>query len=433
MKNCIKLALIVTLAISFIKLDLTSQIITKQTLTERVPIGSIMPDLKAEYILNGQHEKVITKDHLAGKVVVLEFWGTWCAPCIKQFPKLNNLVKEFSQEELVIISITAESENIIKPFLKRRPLDTWIVSDTDKSIINDFGVSVYPTTVIINKDGSIHDYISADGLSTDYLSELIDTEKVKTSNSTTSETKSPIHIAQFGKPAVDKKTITAQPNVKTVVYGQNNVETNTKPVYSVSVEKDVDNGFTGGILGKAMGIIDQKGWTMRSALAYIYGVSETLIDGPKEILNTKIKVTTDLPRNNAPLVDQLLKEALKEKFNLDITQSQTKLEMLTLSAPEGVTKYLTPTKFQKGKFSADDGVIAGRNWGMKNLIKNVELVLKESIHDDTNLKDRYDYDLYWDHEKPETIIKALEDQLGLALKKTIQSVEVLKVKLKDPN
>ena len=96
-----------------------------------------------------------------GKVVLLNFWATWCAPCIAEFPELLNLAKN-EQDNVILIAVSVDEkiENI-KPFLKRYNLNTKldnviIAHDDGKKISHDiFQISTYPETFILAPDLTI--------------------------------------------------------------------------------------------------------------------------------------------------------------------------------------------------------------------------------------------------------------------------------------
>lgn len=99
----------------------------------------------------------ISSGSLKGNVIVLNYWGTWCAPCVKEIPELNELVKKFKSENVsfIALAINTSSENLIKNFLPKNPFSYNIVLiDKDKYYINAF-----PTHVVINNQNVVVDII----------------------------------------------------------------------------------------------------------------------------------------------------------------------------------------------------------------------------------------------------------------------------------
>ncbi len=90
-----------------------------------------------------------------GKPVVLEFWSTWCKPCIAAFPHINALADSFSGR-FQFISISQESRRTVEPFLEKHELRTAVAVDTEQgSTHRVFGVWVIPRTFVLSSDGVV--------------------------------------------------------------------------------------------------------------------------------------------------------------------------------------------------------------------------------------------------------------------------------------
>jgi uncharacterized protein (TIGR03435 family) len=91
---------------------------------------------------------------LRGTTVVVEFWATWCGPCIAAIPHMNDLAEAF-QGEVVFISVTDEPEEKTFALRDKRPMKSVLGFDTDKSMHKAYGVRAIPATFVVDKAGTI--------------------------------------------------------------------------------------------------------------------------------------------------------------------------------------------------------------------------------------------------------------------------------------
>jgi thiol:disulfide interchange protein DsbD len=106
-------------------------------------------------LLNGGS---LTLDSLRGKVVLIDFWATWCVPCISEIPTFNQLKKDYGSRGLEVIAISLDEEGAakVKPFLKAHPMDyTQVIGDKSTSASFNVSDSSLPVTLLIDKQGRI--------------------------------------------------------------------------------------------------------------------------------------------------------------------------------------------------------------------------------------------------------------------------------------
>ncbi len=120
-------------------------------------------------------EKLISKTD--GKILLLNFWATWCPPCIKEIPALLKLKQRYKNDlEIFFISVDFNFDKTVPKFLKKNNFEKLNVFNDQKLLIsNKFKIKIMPTTIVIDKNfkkvSKVTGYV--DWLSKDYL-ELIE-------------------------------------------------------------------------------------------------------------------------------------------------------------------------------------------------------------------------------------------------------------------
>ena len=118
-------------------------------------IGDVPPPLTLTKTVQGSPAVELNWDKLKGRVVVLEFWATWCGPCVQSIPHLNDLAEQFKNKPVVFISVTSENEEVVRLFLKNHPMKTWVGLDDYQVLNKAFRVQGIPHLVIVDANGHI--------------------------------------------------------------------------------------------------------------------------------------------------------------------------------------------------------------------------------------------------------------------------------------
>lgn len=116
-------------------------------------IGETIPPFNYTDIYGNE----VSSQSLKGNVIVLNFWGTWCAPCIKEIPELNELVEKFKNENVRFIApaVNTNKEMLINKFLTKHPfLYDIVIIEGD-----DYSVTTFPTHIIINHNNEVIEII----------------------------------------------------------------------------------------------------------------------------------------------------------------------------------------------------------------------------------------------------------------------------------
>ncbi len=113
-----------------------------------------------EWSLEKPEGGTISSTDFAGKAVILNFWGTWCPPCVEEIPALVRLQSEFADRDLAVIGIAAEPNSAaLASFVKEAGIN-YPVALADRDTLSAYGnVRVFPTTFFIDREGNIRSYI----------------------------------------------------------------------------------------------------------------------------------------------------------------------------------------------------------------------------------------------------------------------------------
>ena len=122
-----------------------------------VAVGDLAPDFQLK---DTKGNKVSLSD-LRGKVVVVNFWATWCPPCIEEMPSMERLNEVIAGDDFVMLAINTEENgpSIVPAFLEKTPYTFPILYDNKGVVQKRYGVFKFPESFIINKDGTVAEKI----------------------------------------------------------------------------------------------------------------------------------------------------------------------------------------------------------------------------------------------------------------------------------
>lgn len=135
--------------------------------------GLPAPGIVLKKLIGAPAAELKSLDELKGKVVVLEFWATWCEACVDAIPALNRLEERFRGQPVVFIHITDESEADVREFLKTQRLNGWVAPEAGAEVFKAFRVYGRPHTVLLNKAGQVAAFPAAGDLKAENLMNLL--------------------------------------------------------------------------------------------------------------------------------------------------------------------------------------------------------------------------------------------------------------------
>jgi len=124
---------------------------------EKVAKGDTAPD----FVITDLQGKTHQLSDYRGKGVFLNFWGTWCEPCEREMPFMENQYQKYKELGVEIIAINVgEPKFSVEKFVDQYDMSFPVGIDKGDQILNTYGVDPLPTTFLIDKDGKVRDIIT---------------------------------------------------------------------------------------------------------------------------------------------------------------------------------------------------------------------------------------------------------------------------------
>lgn len=119
----------------------------------------VLPRPAPKFTVKNLDESAFNADAFKGKVVLVDFWATWCAPCVASMPDMQRLQDRYQEKGFTIVGVSVDEEGAkkVKPFLARKRFTYPILLDTDREAPTwkAFGVHAIPAVFLVNRDGRI--------------------------------------------------------------------------------------------------------------------------------------------------------------------------------------------------------------------------------------------------------------------------------------
>jgi len=337
---------------------------------------------------------------LEGHLVVLEFWATWCAPCVEQFPHLNELAHALHDAPVRFVSVTDETRARVEGFLEKRPLETWVALDTDASLLRAFGVTGIPRTVVIDRDGRVAAMTEPQYLTEEAIRGLLAGEPVSF----------PDRYARSHAASREED------------------DRRSEALFALVIEPSSRQGrSTSAVRGR----FEARGHTLRDLLASAFGVRPDRIRGNGAALDEgRFDARLVLPPSRPPAVQsELLQAALTTTFGLEVERRPVEVDAWVLRRAPGEEVRLEPgDPTGDGHASDSGGTIVAVNWNVRGLAPALGEKLEGIVVDETELEGVYDWHIRFDAKEPASLVAAVREQLGLELVRARRSVEHLYVR-----
>ena len=118
---------------------------------ERVVVAG---DTAPEFTITADNGRTVSVPNFGGKLLVLNFWASWCPPCVQETPSLSQFAQQFAGKGVVVLAVSVDKdEKAYRAFLQRfRPS---FLTARDFKIHEDYGTFMYPETYFIDRQGKV--------------------------------------------------------------------------------------------------------------------------------------------------------------------------------------------------------------------------------------------------------------------------------------
>ena len=111
--------------------------------------GSLLPELKTQALEGSLPD-------IKGKVLLLDFWASWCGPCKQSFPELEKIYSEYKSRGVVVLAVNEDDDvSAMKVFLEKNKVSFPVVRDREHSLISKVGAESMPTSLLIDGMGRV--------------------------------------------------------------------------------------------------------------------------------------------------------------------------------------------------------------------------------------------------------------------------------------
>ena len=124
-------------------------------------------------IVTDQGERV-TPTSFGGKLLVLNFWASWCQPCVEEIPSLNQFQRRFADDGVVVVAVSVDKNaQRYKSFLSRIPVSFETMRDPNADVSTEYGTFVYPETYIIKNGKVVRKFVGAENWVDDNVTQYV--------------------------------------------------------------------------------------------------------------------------------------------------------------------------------------------------------------------------------------------------------------------
>ncbi len=383
------------ITLSFVAISSILLLISCSNTPQTVEIGKQVPNYTFTEVLNNNNQELSIQE-LKGKVVILEFWATWCGSCLPVMKKLDSLQAKFPNQ-LEIVSISTESRTRLEKYVANTNTKLKIAIDTIHQ--KKFPYRTIPHSIIIDKNGIVKAITNPENITEELVKKLIEGK-------------------QIAKLAVKGQVDTSSVKVIKEIFDTNKTIklTTYKPNSHASVRSKR------GVDGKINSLAIQN-FTIPSLFRNLYKVpsnkrmvySDSSLEKLSEYKNENIYcLNIEVSEKLEDEIFDLAINFVNDAFPYSAKLETDSIYCYVLSKHNNV---IQPSTSEKKSHMMMGGLFEMKKSKMKKLANYLEGLTPVPVYDNTGLDGEYDITIQWEGENVQTLYDAL-DKYGLTIEKS---------------
>jgi len=348
-------------------------------------VGDLAPAIEVGEVIRADAGGGVVTEPSEGRVLVVEFWATWCGPCLPAMAHLGEVAEALRGEPVDFVTLTPESPEAVRTFLERHELTLPIATDSDEATFGAYGIRVVPTTVIIAADGTIAARTRPTEVTADSIRAIL-----------------------AGKEPGLSERVDVVPNLDWAPE-----TTGEGEVYAQVVIDASEATSSRAKLKPGSGLITADGMPVSSLVTFAWDVPHGRVDwGGHSFGDEKYRVYARAPGGEDDLARAMMGAALKAKFGFDARLEDRSVACYVLEPIPGAEQ-LRPSEAEKGEKMAYGRGIEATAAPMEFVRMWFESMAGKPVIDETGLEGLYDIELEWADR--ETMFESLAG-IGLRLR-----------------
>ena len=333
---------------------------------------------------------------------MIDFWATWCGPCVASIPHLNELVMAFAGQPVRFLSVTDEEPERIEEFLATHPMEGWIGLDGDRSTFDAFDVVSRPHTVVVDQTGRIAAITMPKHVTRAALNALLEGRRIDLPE----KERTPSNLSW------DREEIEWTDGVEPLS------QVIIKPIRTA----------TGGMRhAPGSNRMSADGAGLVPLIAFAFEVDTHRMDFRLPKTSEQYRVSVRVPTGREKSLRPVFQSALRATFGFQTRWEAQKRDVYLLRIPEGRNATIQPSRANEAAYSFMRGAAKGVKQPLDRLCDALTNFLRRPVLDETGLQGTFDWNLRYQPGDPSVVIREVQQKLGLELIETNRSLEVLVV------